>query len=148
MVGQSLCKAEGTDTLRTGDVIQARQIFVQGSLDDIGEIKVTLTRCKKRSRNIKKRSGQAVSAIVDGQIPERALKGRSISNHIKSVYTKRLYAYANLLTDKHLQVRRCQTFRFPSRRPQRYLPVSVRGEADCYLHLLLSLAQYVPRNAL
>ena len=67
---------------------------------------------------------------------------------LKSVYTKRLYAYANLLTDKHLQVRRCQTFRFPSRRPQRYLPVSVREGADCYLHLLLSLAQYVPRNAL
>lgn len=69
---------------------------------------MTLTRCRKRRGNTKRRPCQAVRAVVDdgddGVIPEKALKGRSISNHVKSANTKCLYTVVirNIsLTDTH-----------------------------------------------
>jgi hypothetical protein len=111
---------------------------------------VTLTRCKKRRGNTKGRPGQAVLAIVDVDeaIPEKALNGRSISNHVKSVNTKCLYTYPKLLTNRYLQVWGRHPFGFTSRCSRSHLSLSIGGGADSYVCLQLSLAQYVSSTAL
>jgi hypothetical protein len=52
-------------------------------LKEIGQIKVKLQRCRESGVDTAGASGSGFKGVVDHDIPEKALKGRSISSHTK-----------------------------------------------------------------
>jgi hypothetical protein len=52
-------------------------------LSDLGQIKVTLHRCREAGVSRSKQRDRTFEGIVDHAVPEKALKGRSVSSHIK-----------------------------------------------------------------